>query len=325
MDRYQRQMMLPEIGEAGQQRLARARVLVVGAGGLAATLLPQLAGAGVGYLRVCDDDSVEVHNLHRQTLFTPDDVGRPKAVAARRALNALNPACRVDTLTCRLSGSSLSGALHNIDLVVDAADNFAITWLLSDACHERGLPLISASVLGRQGYAGGFCGGAPSYRALFPQLPSSSASCSTAGVMGPAVATLGAIQAQMTLSTLLGLSPSPLGCVVNCDFVSWRFTGFRFDDAPEPDGSALSFIDVQMLTAQDCIVELRDRQEAPVSVADGVHRILPQDLAAWQPPRAGRIVLVCASGIRAGRAAQQLKARGYGDLALIAADYIPAR
>lgn len=325
MDRYQRQSMLAEIGPSGQQRLAMARVLVVGAGGLAATLLPQLAGAGIGYLRICDDDYVEVHNLHRQTLFTMQDVGNPKAHAARRALLALNPECEVDAMQLRLSGSRLAGVLHDIDLVVDAADNFAITWLLSDVCQDGGLPLISASVLGRKGYAGGFCGGAPSYRALFPQLPSSAASCSTAGVMGPAVATLGAIQAQMVLSTLLGLSPSPLGCLVNCDFVNWRFNTLRFDDAVEPDEARIVVLDRQMLTEQDCIVELRDQQEAPVSVADSVNRILPQALAAWQPPETGRIVLVCASGIRAGRAAEQLRTRGYGDLAIIAAGYIPAR
>ena len=323
MDRYQRQTMLPEIGPQGQQKLAQARVLVVGAGGLGATLLPQLAGAGVGFLRVCDDDRVEVHNLHRQTLFTMQDVGQPKAVAARRALNALNPECEVEAVDIRLSGSSLDHALRDIDAVVDAADNFAITWLLSDACFSRGLPLISASVLGRQGYVGGFCAGAPSYRALFPQLPSSAANCSTAGVMGPAVATLGALQAQMTLSVLLGLEPSPLGCMVNCDFVNWRFGQFRFDGAPEPTEAIIPFLDAQMLTAEDCIGELRSVEEAPVSVAAQAQRILPAELAAWQPPASGRIVLVCASGIRAGRAAQQLKERGYRDLALVAADYIP--
>lgn len=325
MDRYQRQSMLPEIGPQGQKRLSASRVLVVGAGGLGATLLPQLAGAGVGYLRIVDDDCVEIHNLHRQTQFTVADVGQPKAFAMRRALHSLNPECEVDAMQLRLSGSSLASALDDIDVVVDAADNFAITWPLSDACHDRGLPLISASVLGRKGYAGGFCGGAPSYRALFPQLPSSAASCSTAGVMGPAVAALGAIQAQMVLSTLLNLSPSPLGCIVNCDFVNWRFDTFRFDSAREPEDTTIPFIDRHMLTAQDCVVELRDAQEAPVSVAEKVVRILPEALAEWQPPQTGRIVLVCASGIRAGRAAQQLRARGCQELALMAADHIAAR
>lgn len=324
MERYQRQSMLAEIGPSGQQRLSQARVLVVGAGGLGATLLPQLAGAGVGYLRLCDDDRVALHNLHRQTLFTMQDVGKSKAAVARRVLNALNPECEVEALDVRLSGSNLAGVLDDIDLVVDAADNFAVTWLLSDACQQRTLPLISASVLGRQGYVGGFCGGAPSYRALFPQLPASAANCNTAGVMGPAVATLGAMQAQMVLSVLLGLTPSPLGCMVNVDFVHWRISQFRFDGAPEPDEAAIPFIDRQMLTAEDCVVELRGPDEAPQSFVPQAVRILPAEIAAWQPPPSGRIVLVCASGIRAGRAAEQLRARGCQDLALVAAAFIPS-
>ncbi|WHQ73111.1 HesA/MoeB/ThiF family protein [Pantoea sp. Lij88] len=320
MERYQRQTMLPEIGDAGQQRLIGARVLVVGAGGLSATLLPLLAGAGVGFIRLYDGDRVELHNLHRQTLFGVDDVGQPKAICAQRALAQRNPDCHVEAHAHSLSASQLPQALEGIDLVVDAADNFAITYQLSDACYPRGLPLICASVLGRKGYVGGFCGGAPGYRALFPQLPASSGNCNTAGVMGPAVATLGAMQAQMALSVLLKLTPSPLGCMIHCDFVDWHVRQFRFDDAPEPDAPGTPFIDLPMLTGDDCIVELRSVEEAAVSVASQVLRILPQQIAAWQPPCDRRVVLVCASGMRAAQAAENLTARGITRLALMAAN-----
>lgn len=320
MVRYQRQTMLPEIGEAGQQRLARARVLVVGAGGLSATLLPLLAGAGIGFIRLYDGDSVELHNLHRQTLFGVDDVGQSKAICAQRALAQRNPDCHVEAHSHTLSASLLPQALEGIELVVDAADNFAITYQLSDACYPRGLPLICASVLGRKGYVGGFCGGAPGYRALFPQLPTSSGNCNTAGVMGPVVSTLGAMQAQMALSVLLKLTPSPLGCMIHCDFEDWHVRQFRFDDAPEPDAPGTLFIDLPMLTEDDCIVELRSLDEAPESVADGVLRILPQQIAAWQPPVGQRVVLVCASGMRAAQAADNLAARGITRLALMAAN-----
>jgi len=312
--------MLPEIGEAGQQRLSRARVLVVGAGGLSATLLPLLAGAGVGFIRLYDGDRVELHNLHRQTLFGVDDVGQPKARSAQRALAQRNPDCQVEAHCHSLSASQLPTALEGIDLVVDAADNFAVTYQLSDACYPRGLPLICASVLGRKGYVGGFCGGAPGYRALFPQLPAASGNCNTAGVMGPAVATLGAMQAQMVLSVLLRLAPSPLGCMIHCDFTDWHVRQFRFDDAPEPDAPGTPFIDLTMLTGDDCIVELRSVEEAPVSVGGPVLRILPQQLAAWQPPTDRRVVLVCASGLRAAQAAEDLVARGITRLALLAAN-----
>ena len=320
MARYQRQTMLPEIGEAGQQRLARASVLVVGAGGLSATLLPLLAGAGVGFIRLYDGDRVELHNLHRQTLFGVDDVGEPKALCAQRALAQRNPDCLVEAHSHLLSASQLPQALEGIDLVVDAADNFAITYQLSDACYPRGLPLICASVLGRKGYVGGFCGGAPGYRAVFPQLPVASGNCNTAGVMGPAVATLGAMQAQMALSVLLRLMPSPLGCMIQCDFVDWHIRQFRFDDAPEPDAPGTPFIDRLMLRDDDCVVELRSLEEASESVADTVLRILPQQIAAWQPPSDQRVVLVCASGMRAAQAAENLAARGVTRLALMAAN-----
>ncbi|WBV23781.1 HesA/MoeB/ThiF family protein [Pantoea piersonii] len=320
MNRYQRQQMLPEIGEAGQQRLRAARVLVVGAGGLGSTLLPLLAGAGVGYLRIWDDDAVELHNLHRQTLFTTADVGQPKALCAARALNERNRDCVTEARQQALRASTVARALEGIDLAIDAADSFAVTYTLSDACQPRHIPLISASVLGRQGYVGGFCGSAPGYRALFPQLPTSAANCNTAGVMGPAVATLGAMQAQMALSVLLGLTPSPLGSLVNCDFTQWHFRAFRFDDAQEPTQPLIPFIDRDLLQADDCIVELRSREEAPHSVAAQVERILPEAIEAWQSPAGRRVVLVCASGIRAAKAASVLAQRGVMPLAIIAAN-----
>lgn len=319
MNRYQRQQRLPEIGEAGQQRLGAARVLVVGAGGLGSTLLPLLAGAGVGQLRIWDHDVVALHNLHRQTLFTMADIDQPKALCAARALAARNPDCRIETRQQALRPSSVAQALEGVDLAIDAADSFAATYTLSDACAARAIPLISASVLGRQGYVGGFCGAAPSYRALFPQLPASAASCDTAGVMGPAVATLGAMQAQMALSVLLGLTPSPLGSLVNCDFSQWHFRAFRFDDAEEPTQPVVSFIDGDLLRPDDCVVELRSLAEAPHSVAAEAERILPDALDAWQPPADRRVVLVCASGVRAAKAATALAQRGVTQLAIIAA------
>lgn len=320
MNRYQRQQMLPEIGDAGQQRLRDARVLVVGAGGLGSTLLPLLAGAGVGFLRIWDADVVELHNLHRQTLYTEEDIGQPKALCAARALGERNRDGVTEAHQQALRASTVAAALTDIDLAIDAADSFAVTYILSDACQARGLPLISASALGRQGYVGGFCGGAPSYRALFPRLPATAANCNTAGVMGPAVATLGAMQAQMALSVLLGLTPSPLGSLVNCDFSQWHVRAFRFDDAQEPTQPAIPFIDRALLQADDCIVDLRSLAEAPHSVAAQVERLAPEAVDAWQPPAGRRVVLVCASGIRAAKAATALAQRGIGPLAIIAAN-----
>lgn len=317
MSRYERQELLPEIGIAGQDKLRKAHVLVVGAGGLGATVLPALAGAGVGRIRILDPDHVEETNLHRQTLYRMADIGQPKAACAARELSLLNPEVRAEAQIGRLDPKTANLALEGVNLVVDAADSFAATLILSDHCRDRGLPLISASVLARAGYVGGFCGTGPSYRALFPDLPARAASCATAGVMGPAVAAIAALQAQMALAVLLELGPSPIGQCVSLDLARWRFSSFRFDNARDPEQGAFAFIAPSALRPSDCVVELRGAIEAPEPVVPRALRLLPDEIDEWAAPP-GRIVLCCRSGIRAWRAARSLEARGHVDLALLA-------
>ena len=196
MTRYARQIALPEVGPAGQDRLRAARVLVVGAGGLGVPVLHYLAGAGVGSITVVDGDRVEEANLHRQPLYRMDDLGRSKAEAAAQALRALNPDVVTQPQTRWLDPACAPDLVAEADVVLDCADTFAASLTLSDACRDADLPLISGSALGLTGYAGGFCGGAPSLRAVFPDLPQTAASCASAGVLGPVVAMIGAVQAQ---------------------------------------------------------------------------------------------------------------------------------
>ncbi len=302
MSRYARQVCLPEVGTKGQARLAAARVLVVGAGGLGSALLPLLAGAGCGAITVADPDRVEEGNLHRQTLYRMADIGAPKAERAAEALGALNPGCRVEAHAARLDPPMARRMVPGFDLVIDAADSFAVTYTLSDICAAN-TPLISASVLGRSGHVGGFCGTAPSYRAVFPDLPAMLQSCAAGGVMGPAVAALGALQAQMALSVLLGHDPSPLGQLMNVDLVSWRVSSFRFDTAPEP-APAPVLLGAGDVRADDLVVELRPEGEAPALPVPGAIRLRPERVPELAPPASQRIVFVCATGLRAWRAAR---------------------
>ncbi|MYM55822.1 HesA/MoeB/ThiF family protein [Thalassovita mangrovi] len=300
MTRYARQTCLPEVGEVGQARLAAGRVLVAGAGGLGASLLPLLAGAGIGLIRLYDPDRVEESNLHRQTLFRMDDIGRPKALVTAETLRGLNPDCHVSTVVSRLDPLTARSEIPQVDIVIDSADNFAVSYALSDLCLATGTPLISASVLARRGYAGGFCGGAPSLRAVFPDLPGQMQNCATGGVMGPAVATLGALQAQMALSVLLGHDPSPLGQILNLDLASWHLSGFRFDGAPEPARATPEVISGAELSAADLVVDLRSDNGAEVS-----------------PDPDQRVVFVCNTGLRAWRAAKWLSASGHDRVAIV--------
>lgn len=307
--RYARQTLLPEVGAQGQARLGAARVLVVGAGGLGSALLPLLAGAGVGHLRIIDPDRVEETNLHRQTLYRMADLGQPKAEVAARELAALNPDCQVSACVARLEPGLARGELPGCDLVVDAADAFAVTYALSDLCHAAGMPLVSASVLGRAGYVGGFCGGAPSYRALFPDLPPMAQSCATAGVMGPVVAALGALQAQMALSVLLGHDPSPLGQVLKLDLATWRQSGFRFDAAPEPEVPGPAVIGRDEVQPRDLVIDLRAEAEAPCPAHPRACRLSPDQAARLSRGEAARVVFACTTGLRAWRAAREMTAR----------------
>lgn len=316
MTRYARQQVLPEVGASGQARLGAARVLVVGAGGLGVPVLQYLAGAGVGHIVVVDPDGIEAGNLHRQVMYGTDWLGRPKAEAAAAILHGLNPEVAVTPRVAALDPLTAPGLVAAADLVLDCADSFAVSYMLSDACRAAGRPLVSASALGLGGYAGGFCGGAPSLRAVFPELPDQAATCATAGILGPVVGMLGCLQAQMALSVLLGLAPSPLGQLVTLG-PGLSFGGFRFDGAEEPE-EAWPFLSVASIAPGDFVADLRGDAEAPAAL--GMR--LPVEAFGEGGPRPApgqRAVLVCRSGLRSWRAARRLRGVWDGEIALVAA------
>lgn len=320
-DRYSRQTILPEVGAAGQGRLRDATVLVIGAGGLGSAVLQYLCAAGVGRLIIVDHDRVEESNLHRQPIYRMSDVGALKAEAARAALQAANPQVQIEAVGERLTPTNTARLVASADLVVDAADSFAVTYVVSDECLRVSKPLISASVLGLSGYVGAFCGGAPSYRAVFPEMPRQAGSCATAGVLGTAVGVMGTLQAHMALSLLLGLDPPVLGQLVTVDFRTLRFGGFFFSEAREPTDAVVPFIAVDQVDTTDVVIDLRSLTEAPISPIPTALRIdvagIEGDAGSTLPP-APRIVLCCRTGIRAWRAARALQKRGHTNLALIA-------
>ena len=319
-DRYVRQMVLPEVGAQGQALLAAASVLVAGAGGLGCPVLQYLCAAGVGRLLIVDHDRVDESNLHRQPLFRMSDLGAPKARAAAAALRLLNPQVSAEAAVERLTPANAAAWVSRADVIVDAADSLALAYILSDECLRQGRPLVSASVLGLSGYVGAFCGGAPSYRAVFPEMPRQAGSCAQSGVLGTAVGVMGTLQAHLTLAILLKLTPAVLGQLVSVDFRTLRFSGFSFASAREPAGPVLRFIAPEEVRAADLVVDLRSLTEAPVSPFPGALRIGVEEVegAGLPDALAARVVLCCRSGIRAWRAAQFLRRTGHADLALIA-------
>jgi sulfur-carrier protein adenylyltransferase/sulfurtransferase len=319
-DRYARQTVLPEVGPRGQERLASATVLVAGAGGLGCAVLQYLCAAGVGRLLIVDHDRVDESNLQRQPLYRMSDLGEPKARAAAAAMRQLNPEVAVEDAVERLTPANAADWVSRADVIIDAADSLALTYILSDECLRQRKPLISASVLGLSGYVGAFCGSGPSYRAVFPEMPLQAGSCAQSGVLGTAVGVMGTLQAHLTLAILLELTPTALGQLVSVDFRTLRFSGFSFASAREPPAPALRFIAPEEVGDADLVVDLRSLAEASVSPFPGAMRVGVEEVERVGLPdtSASRVVLCCRSGIRAWRAAQALRRTGRTNLALIA-------
>ena len=321
MNRYARQTILPEVGDTGQARLTNAHILVVGAGGLGVPVLQYLVGAGVGQITIVDPDEVSLSNLHRQTLYGEQYIGQSKAETAAKILRQLNSDIQITPHYMSLDPSNVIELLDGVTIALDCADSFAVSYILSDQCFDQNIPLISASALALSGYVGGFCGGAPSLRALFPDLPDVAGNCTSAGVLGPVVGTIGSLQAQMALSHLLNIEPSPLGQLVRFDAKTFRFSSFRFDKAPEPDTSVLKFIAPSALCANDYVIELRELSETLEPIrADAVRVHIDQyDPHNLKPHDVQRAVFVCKSGLRAHRAASKLQQIWHGEIVLVAA------
>ncbi|MBT1426362.1 HesA/MoeB/ThiF family protein [Dickeya dianthicola] len=209
--RYSRQLLLEDIAQEGQQKLAASRVLLVGLGGLGSPAALYLAAAGVGTLLLADHDTLHISNLQRQILYRSADLARPKAVLARHALQAVNPLVKTVALTTRLAGESLEKAVAQADLVLDCCDNMATRHAVNAACVAAQKPLISASAVGFSGQLLVLTPPYPHgcYACLYPDASEPQRNCRTAGVLGPVVGVMGTLQALEALKLLCGL-PSPL-------------------------------------------------------------------------------------------------------------------
>ena len=203
IERYARHLVLAEVGGPGQQRLKAARVALIGLGGVGAPAALYLAAAGVGTLRLIDDDTVALSNLQRQIAFSVADIGRPKVEAGAEALTALNPHVRVEPFVERLTEANAAGLIEGCDVVIDGTDDFATRFAVNAACVAARIPLVSGA-LGRWNGQVGVFTGRPCYRCLVPGAPPEAETCARVGVMGALAGVVGSMVALEAIKLIAG-------------------------------------------------------------------------------------------------------------------------
>ncbi|MHB8476095.1 MAG: ThiF family adenylyltransferase [Steroidobacteraceae bacterium] len=329
---YSRQMLLKEIGTQGQAALARARVLLVGAGGLGSPVLQYLAGAGVGCLGLVDADTLDASNLHRQPIFALADVGKAKIELAMAAVKRINPAVQVELHGGRFDADNAVDLVRAYDVVVDCSDNFRTKYLINDAAVLTHRPAVFASVYQYEGQLQVY---KPTLdhaclRCLWPDAVADGVvgNCAEAGVLGPVPGTFGTLQALIALKILLGLSGQLAGELLLLDFTN--FSSLKIKAPRRPECRAPGCALIREIAAEEPGIEiaLRSLAEAAQRGLDVIDIRTDQEFAA-RPTAARHIamprlladpgllaaeresLLVCASGKRSLATARELRKRGH--------------
>jgi adenylyltransferase/sulfurtransferase len=246
-NRYNRQIILPEIGVEGQQKLIDARILVIGAGGLGCPILQYLVAAGVGNIGVVDADVVSISNLQRQILYTVSDVGKQKVVVAKAHLLAQNPDVKIDIYPVMLHSSNALELFKNYDFVIDGSDNFATRYLVNDACVILKKAFVSGSIFKFEGQISVFnYQNGPTYRCLYPEPPTAGSvpNCSEIGVIGTLAGIIGTMQAAEAIKIITGAGEVLSGKLLLFDMLTMRSQIIKFK-AIESNKELIKLIDYQ--------------------------------------------------------------------------------
>ena len=348
--RYSRQLNLPDFGEAGQRKLTKAKVLVIGAGGLGAPVLQYLTAAGVGTMGVVDHDQVELSNLHRQVIFKESDLGKNKAMAAIETLQQHNQQVQFTCYPLKISSENALDIIQPFDIVVDGSDNFPTRYLLNDACVLLNKTLVYGSVYRHEGQVTVFNQWqndgtrGPNYRDLFPTPPPpyTVPNCADGGVLGVLPGIIGCLQANEVLKLIVDSGQTLSGKLLLFESTQMSFRKIKIEklvDNPltglhpsitklqdyeafcglnQVNDLELSWVELKKLKAENYPFQLIDVRRAFEYEAGNIGDInipldeLENQLASLN--RSDKIILVCRSGARSARAAQLLKSHQFTDV-----------
>jgi adenylyltransferase/sulfurtransferase len=328
-NRYARQLSLKEIGKKGQDKLKQARVLCIGAGGLGSPVLLYLAAAGVGTIGIVDADVVELSNLQRQILYTSDDLGKKKVLAARGRLRALNPDIQIIPYETAITAENALSLLASFDIVADGTDNFASHYVINDACVQLKKTNVSASILAFEGHCMVFSGAeGPCYRCLYPVEPVAM-TCQDAGVLGIMPGLLGSMQATEILKCILQIGAPLIGRLLTVNALTMCFREFtiarhcptctgEIQDEGELLMKEMTVKELAALREQQTdhiVLDVRNQDEYDICNIGG--KLIPfaelQNRLGELDPEQLTIVH-CRSGGRSSRAVAFLEEQGFKDV-----------
>ena len=335
--RYSRHLLIPEVGVAGQERLALSRVLVVGAGGLGSPVIQYLAAAGIGRIGIIDDDVIDETNLQRQTIFRTSDVGRAKTAAAAEFVHALNPSVAVDPIPLRFDERNATDLVRLYDVVVDCTDRFSSRYLINDACVLEHKPDVYGSIFRFDGQVSVFgVAAGPCYRCLYPCAPppGSVPTCAEGGVLGVLAGIVGAWQANEALKILLGAGDVLAGRLLLVDSLGSQNRTIAFErdpdcalcgdrptiadvrafEAPEPrDADELEPAQLDDALAEAVLLDVREPHEVVLGALDGALHIPASQLEKrlHELDSSRRYIVACRVGAKSRWAAATLRDAGF--------------
>lgn len=326
--RYQRQINLPQIGEAGQLKLKQSSVLVIGAGGLGSPLLLYLVASGIGRIGIIDADSVDISNLHRQILYTEHDLNYSKVELAKKRLEQLNSNCNIEIYNEKLNFGNAKSLFQQYDLIADGSDNFTTRYLVNDVCVQLQKPFSHASIFQFTGFCMLFQPNHACYRCVFPEPSHENLNCSLAGVLGSIVGVIATLQATQILHFLLQLKEFDFNYALQIDLLKFDIKRIKLSVEPECKScqkkeatnptmiNEITVKELKQLLRQDQDIQLLDVREPfeyqqfhlPNSISIPL-RELQQNVHRLQKNQP--IIAICAAGVRSELAVTILKKLGY--------------
>lgn len=320
---YDRQMRLPEIGKHGQLKLSQARVLVVGLGGLGCAAATALAAAGIGTLGLAEHDTLSADNLHRQTLYSANDIGRPKLELAAARLAALNPLAGIVRHPGKVTGDNAAALFGAYDIVLDCTDNFTAKYLLSDTAMHTGTPLVQASIYRFEGQLMTIdpADDAGCLRCIFPQPPSPGTvgDCAQTGVLGTVPIVFGTLQANEAIKRILGMETQKTLTLFDLRSLASRsIVRGKSAACPACAGHAAAPQPSLEITPQSVegytLVDVREADELIAQPLQGAVHVPMSRFDVTRIPSGGRILVVCAHGVRSLVATEYLRANGFDEV-----------